>query len=58
MEPVVPQIGMEGICALPAVNGLMVWTERVGHSCEMAAELPATRIAPAMTPQNLRMAII
>jgi hypothetical protein len=40
--------------ALPAVNGLIVWTDRVGQVCAMAAELIAMRTAPALAPQSVR----
>jgi hypothetical protein len=41
--------------ALPAVNGLITWTDRVGQGdCARAADVPAASIAPDNAPSKIR----
>jgi hypothetical protein len=39
--------------ALPALNGLIVRTGRVGHSCPAAAELMTHKTTPAIAPRSV-----
>jgi hypothetical protein len=44
--------------ALPAVNGLITWTGRVGQLSAQAAEAMARRAAPATARHDMRNDII